>query len=155
MYIPPVIIPGRKNNCCNSTPCCESLIPIYPKSPRRRYHRNRPGRRRSPDYDIAKIMNKIQPPRNIQIPPLPPPPPRPPRQFYKPIIQQTDPMAEFELDRCRGKLEKCRCKRQDCECQLEDCQCQRKDYEHQLEDCQCKRRISQFRLQNCQCQLDE
>jgi hypothetical protein len=142
MYIPPVIIPGRKNNCCNTTPCCESLIPIYPRR-RRRY-----GRRYSPDYDIAEIMNKIQPPRNIQIPPLPPPPPRPPRQFYKPIIQQMDPMVEFELERCRCKLEKCQCKRQNCECQLDDCQCNLLNSGYQLQ-------YSQNKRQNCECQLEE
>ncbi len=148
MYIPPVIIPGRKNNCCNTTPCCESLIPIYPRSPRRRYRRRHGRRRHSPDYDIAEIMNKIQPPRNIQIPPLPPPPPRPPRQFYKPIIQQMDPMVEFELERCRCKLEKCQCKRQNCECQLDDCQCNLQNSEYQLMH-------SEYKRQNCECQLEE
>ncbi len=125
MYIPPVIIPGKK--CC-CEPKQRNRRPNRCHSPRRRRH--------SQEYDINTIINQLQPIQNIQIPPLPPPPPRPPRQFYKPIIQQADVQMENALNRCQCKLEKYKYKHSNCKCQLENCMCQQQEQEYN-NDCDC------------------
>jgi len=130
MYIPPVVIPGRQN-CTNNYPCCENLVPIYP---RRRWRRRRlppPPYLQQPDQIIS---NLLQSRRQINIPPLPPPPPRPPRNIYRPIIQQTNmnPMQPNQIQN-------------DCQCQLERCMCKLYSYKKRLRECNCN-------LRNCVCE---
>jgi hypothetical protein len=101
------------------------------------------------------LLNKIHKPRRIEIPPLPPPPPRPPRQFYKPIIQQTDPQVMKDLERYRCKLAKCKGKRCDCENQLNNCMDNMSNYECQLQES--RNRLGQYMRENeeCQCNLQQ
>lgn len=125
MYIPPVIIPGRKN-------CCDNYSPQRP----RYYPRRRPYRGRTPppylDRPDELIRNLLHSRRQINIPPLPPPPPRPPRNLFKPIIQMgNNTMMPGMMPGMDG-----------CECALEQCECKLNKYKRELKRCNCN-------LENC------
>jgi len=181
MYIPPMVIPGNNNQnnfgnygggmmgglpCCGpqhaNLPCCES-VQMQPQYPQQNCmypypYRRRLRRRRRCSPNMFDILNKLHRPRRIEIPPLPPPPPRPPRQFYKPIIQQTDPQLMKDLAKCRCKLDKyknrtCSCENQlnKCMCNMNECQCQLQNTSYQLSNCMHDNEDCQCQLQQCMC----
>lgn len=171
-----MVIPGNNNQnnlygmgmqqnlpCCgpqhNALPCCESIPPQYPMPQypyyRRRVRRSPFRRRRNVSPNLYNLLNKIHKPRRIDIPPLPPPPPRPPRQFYKPIIQQTDPQLMKDLDKCLCKLDKCKDKRCTCENQLYKCMCNMSNYQNKLSETNYKLKQCMCENEECQCQLQQ
>lgn len=135
MYIPPVIIPGRKHCADNYSPRRPCYSPRRPRySPRRpcyppRYPQRRPMYRQTPSYldrPDELIRNLLQSRRQITIPPLPPPPPRPPRNLFKPIIQMMQP-GMMQPGMMNGG----------CECALEQCECKLNKYKRELKRCNC------------------